>query len=424
MNTGIDSDFISGLGDLKTVGRYEILRKIGQGGTAVVYLGKDPYIKRKVAIKIALPSDRYREGFFLEVQSTGRLNHPNIIAIYDAGVHGEYCYITMEYVEGDTLETCCKKENLLPLNKAIEIILKVCHALEYAHKQGVIHRDIKPSNILMDAEGNVKITDFGIAQVSGQTAPMGVFGTPSYMSPEQLKEEMSGSQGDIFSLGCVLYELLTGEQAFAGNNFFSIMYKITEGEPPSMLELRPDLPKILEEITLKALKKDPSERYQTCMDLAYELRVALRGITETTKDDRQKELVDYIHNIPFFQNFTTEHVQELLSTSNIVRVSKGKVIVSHGEINDSFYIIMSGKTKVRKDGKDIAKIGIGECFGEMAFIAGQPRMASVVADTDCVLIKISATLLDRLPESIQVLFYKNFAKTLVSRLSKPADKKI
>jgi len=423
MDTTVDSDFISGLGDLKTVGRYEIASKLGQGGTAVVYLGKDPYIKRKVAIKIALPSDRYREGFFLEVQSTGRLNHPNIIAIYDAGVHGEYCYITMEYVEGDTLEKYCRKDNLLSLSKTIEIILKACHALDYAHKQGVIHRDIKPSNIMMDTEGEIKITDFGIAQVSGQTAPMGVFGTPSYMPPEQLKEEISGSQGDIFSLGCVLYELLTGEQAFSGGNFFTIMYKITDGEPPSMLELQPGLPKILEEITLKALIKDPADRYQTCMDLAYDLRVALRGITETTKDEKQKDLVDFIHKIPFFNNFTTEHVHELLSTSNIVRVSKGKVIVSHGEINDSFYIIMSGKTKVRIDGKDIATIGIGDCFGEMAFIAGQPRMASVVADADCVLLKISATLLDRLSESIQLLFYKNFAKTLVSRPSKPSGKK-
>jgi serine/threonine-protein kinase len=144
---------------------------------------------------------------------------------------------------------------------------------------------------------------------------------------------------------------------------------------------------------------------------------------ETTKDEKLKDIVDYIHHIPFFSNFSIEYIQELLSTSNIVRVGKGKVIVSLGEINDSFYVIMSGTTKVRKAGKDIATIGIGECFGEMAFIAGQPRVASVVADSDCVLLKISATLLDRLPESIQLLFYKNFSKTLVSRLSNPADKK-
>lgn len=422
-DTAVDSKFISGLKDLKTVGRYEILNKIGQGGTAVVYLGRDPYIRRHVAIKISLPSDRYREKFFLEVQSAGRFNHPNIVSIYDAGVHGDYCYITMEYVDGDTLEEFCQPDHLFPVATAVEIVLKVCKGLDYAHQQGVIHRDIKPSNIMLDKAGNVKITDFGIAHLTGHTAPLGVYGTPSYMSPEQLKEEMVGIQGDIFSLGCVLYELLTGEQAFGGTNHFSIMYKITNDEPKSILELRPDLSKILEDITLKALNKDPDKRYQTCMDLAYDLRIALRGLTDAPKGEKLKDIVDYILNVPFFHNFTPDQIRELIGASNIVRVSKGKIIVAYGEINDSFYIILSGKTKVRKGDIDIAIIGVGECFGEMAFIAGQPRSATVVADTDCVLLKISATLLDKSSEAIQLLFYKNFATTLVRRLSSNNSKK-
>jgi eukaryotic-like serine/threonine-protein kinase len=422
-DTPIDSKFISGLSDLKEVGRYEILDKIGQGGTAVVYLGRDPYIRRQVAVKISLPSDKYRERFFLEVQSAGRFNHPNIVSIYDAGVHGDYCYITMEYVEGDTLEKFCQKDHLFPLTKAVEIVLKVCKGLDYAHQQGVIHRDIKPSNIMIDKAGNIKITDFGIAQLTGQTAPVGVYGTPSYMSPEQLKEDASGIQGDIFSLGCVLYEVLTGEQAFYGTNHFSIMYKITNDEPKSILELRPDLPKILGDITLKALKKDPDERYQTCMDFAYDLRVALRGVTDAPKGEKMKDIVDYIQNVPFFHTFSPDQIRELIGASNIVRVGKDKIIVADGEINDSFYIIISGKTKVRKGTNDIATIGVGQCFGEMAFIAGQPRSATVAAHTDCVLLKISATLLDKSSDSIQLLFYKNFATTLVRRLSNVNGKK-
>jgi len=170
------------------------------------------------------------------------------VSIYDAGIQGDFCYITMEYIEGSTLEKYCRKDSLLPLSKGVEIILSVCNALDYAHKQRVIHRDIKPSNIMIDRMGITKITDFGIAQMTENTSKIGNYGTPNYMSPEQLKDEIVGFQSDIFSLGCVLYELFTGEQAFSGNNSFSIIYKVSNVEPVSMLDMRPDLPKILEHI--------------------------------------------------------------------------------------------------------------------------------------------------------------------------------
>ncbi len=419
-DTPVDDRFISGLIDVEVVGRYEIVRKLGQGGTAMVYLGRDPYINRFVAVKISRPSDRFREGFFLEAQSSGRLNHPNIVAVYDAGVYREYCYLTMEFVEGETLEAFCRKDRLLPLHRAVEIIFSVCNALEYAHQKGVIHRDIKPSNIMLDQNENPKITDFGIAQVTGETAPLGIFGTPSYMSPEQLKDEEVGSRGDIFSVGCVLYELLTGQQAFPGGNNFSIMYKITNEEPPPIAEYRPDLPKILEDITRKAIAKDLGSRYQSCKDLAYDLRVALRGLTDPPDTDAEKlkDVVDYIHHVPFFHTFDKDQIRELIGAANIRKIPKDTVVVEDGEIDDSFYIILSGKARVRKNGTEIALLGSGECFGEMAFISGQARSASVVTATECVLLKISATLLDRSSKSIQLQFYRNFAITLVRRLAK------
>ncbi|MBW2623188.1 MAG: serine/threonine protein kinase, partial [Deltaproteobacteria bacterium] len=281
------------LEDVQTIGRYEIMGKLGQGGTGIVYLGKDPYIKRYVAVKISQPtSDRARERFFIEAQSAGRLNHPNIVAIHDAGIYRDFCYITMEYIEGPTLEKYCRKKNLLPLDRVIEIIFSVCHALDFAHQQGVIHRDIKPSNIMLDKQGNVKITDFGIAQLTEQTAKMGIFGTPSYMSPEQLTDTIAKTESDVFSLGCVLYELLTGRQAFSGDNFFSIMYKIVNEEPEPLLKVRPELPAILEEITHKAIAKDVKERYQSCSDLAYYLRVAMHGLSGADKEiSEEVELV-------------------------------------------------------------------------------------------------------------------------------------
>lgn len=403
--------------DIKTVGRYKIIRKLGQGNTGVVYLGSDPYIKRSVAIKISQPtSDNARRRFFIEAQSAGRLNHPSIVSIYDAGVFRNSCYITMEYIEGADLKKYCKKDSLLPLNKVVEIIFSVCNALDYAHRNGVVHKDIKPANIMIDKMGNIKITDFGIAQMTERTAEIGFFGTPSYMSPEQLKDEVVGSESDIFSLGCVLYELLTAERAFSGDKVFAIMYKIINEEPVSITYLRPDLPKILGKITKRALSKARNERYQTCMDFAYELRVALRGLTGTL--DKTRDVGDYIHSVPFFHNFTKKQVRELVSACTIVKARKGKVIVAQGEIDDTFYVVLSGKAKVMKDDQQvIASIGTGQCFGEMSFIGGQARIATVLADTDCALLKISATLLDRSSESIQLLFYKSFAMTLVRRMS-------
>lgn len=428
----VDTQFLDDLSDIKTVGRYEILGRLGQGSMGVVYLGRDPYINRKVSIKISRPAadvkgekaDKYRKRFFLEAQSAGRLMHPNIVGIYDAGMYKDFCYITMEYIDGPTLEKFCDKDSVLPVSKVVELLFEACNALGYAHNRGVVHRDIKPSNIMLNKAGEVRITDFGIAQIkSEQTASKGIIGSPSYMSPEQVKEELVEDKSDIFSLGCVLYELLTGEKAFSGENYFSIMYKITNEEPVPIRQHRPDLPEILARITAKALAKDPSRRYQTCMDFAYDLRVALRGLKGATTSDKVESVVDYIHSVPFFESFTKEHVKEILGASNVIKVMKGKVVVVEGEIDDSFYIILSGEGSVRKGTQSIATISRGECFGEMSYLSGESRAATVLADTDCILLKISATLLDKSSEAIQLRFLKKFAMTLLKRLSQSNEAK-
>ncbi len=425
--SSIDSQFLADLSDINTVGRYEIMGKLGQGSMGVVYQGKDPYIGRNVSIKISRPpagvggekANKYRESFFLEAQSAGRLMHPNIIAIYDAGMYRDFCYLTMEYVDGPILGKFCNNINQLPIDKVVEIMFVVCRALDYAHKKGVIHRDIKPSNIMLNRAGEVKITDFGIAQIkSERTVIKGVMGSPSYMSPEQMKEEIVEDKSDIFSLGCVLYELLTGEKAFPGDNYFSIMYRIINEDPIPMGEIRPEIPEVLVKITMKALAKDPLKRYLTCMDFAYDLKVALRGLKGTTTPKAKVEdIIDYVHQVPFFVSFTKGIVEEILNASNIIKATKGEIVVTEGEIDDSFFIILSGRAAVHKDGKKIALIGRGECFGEMSYLSGQARTATVTADTDTVLMKISATLLDRASESMQLIFLKNFALTLVKRLS-------
>jgi len=428
----VDTKFLDDLRDVQTVGRYEIIGKLGQGSMGVVYLGKDPYINREVSIKISRPAanivgkraNKYRERFFLEAQSAGRLMHPNIVAIYDAGMYRDFCYITMEYIDGPTLVKFCNKEDLLPVSKAAEIIFHAGRALDYAHQKGVVHRDIKPSNIMLNRSEDVRITDFGIAQIkSDNTVSKGIVGSPSYMSPEQVKEESVEDKSDIFSLGCVLYELLTGERAFPGDNYFSIMYKITNNDPVPMREIRPEIPAILEKITRKALAKDTEKRYQTCMDFAYDLRVAVRGLKdENTKHTKVEDVLSYVQNVQFFKSFTKEQVEEIMHAADVVKVSKGTVMVSEGEIDDSFYIMLSGKAAVHKNNKNIASIGRGECFGEMAYLSGESRTATVMAETNCILLKISAILLDKSSQAIQLLFLKRFAMTLLHRLSVSINK--
>jgi eukaryotic-like serine/threonine-protein kinase len=426
----VDDQFLADLSDISTVGRYEIIGKLGQGSMGVVFLGRDPYINRHVGIKISRPgadvkgekADKYREKFFVEAQSAGRLVHPGIVTIYDAGMYKDFCYITMEYVDGPSLQKYCVKDNLFPVSKVVEILFTVCHALDFAHKQGVVHRDVKPSNILIGRAGEAKITDFGIAQVkTEQAGSQGIIGSPSYMSPEQVKEKPVDDKSDIFSLGCVLYEMLTGEKAFSGENSFSVMYKITNEEPCPIPEIRPEVPEILWKITKRALSKNPAERYQSCLDFAYDLRVALRGLKGGARADKIDTIVDYVHGVPFFDNFSKEQVKEILNVSNIIKVRRGKVLMSEGEIDDTFYIILSGKVAVKRGSRTITFLTRGECFGEMSYLSGQLRAATVVAETHCILMKISGTLLDKSPDPIQVLFLRNFALTLIQRLSRKKE---
>lgn len=422
--SSVHEKFISGLMDTQSMGRYKIIRKLGHGGSGVVYLARDAYIQRQVALKISRGiSSQSRKLLFLEAQSAGRLSHPNILAIYDTGIYKEFCYIIMEYVEGETLRKCCHPEHLLPLHQSIEIVFKVCSALSYAHQHGVIHRDIKPSNIMLDKHGIPKLTDFGIARMAEQKSEKGVWGTPSYMSPEQLKEEITTHQSDIFSLGCVMYELLTGQRAFSGENDFSVIYKITRENPIPVRELRPDLPEIFEEIIRKALAKSLEERYSSCTDLAYDLRVALRGIMLPKGDKKVEDIIDLLRQVPFFNNFTREQIESLGLASSIIKMPEGKTIVTEGDIDDTFYILLNGKVIIRKNDKVIAKIRAGECFGEMAYIAGKARVASATTRTKCLLMKISATLMDKAPDTVQLLFFKNFARTLSFRLEKSSGEK-
>ena len=419
----------------KEIGRHTILHELGRGSMGLVLLGWDPYIERLVAIKIPRPAkgtiskltDGFIQDFFREARSAGMLSHPNIVSIYEADVFQDFCYLTMEHVNGPTLKEFCKKDNLLPVDKVVDIIFHACRALDYAHNKGVVHWDIKPSNIMLDSAGAVKVTDFGISRTTHEAykwdetgrIDSNITGTFTYMSPQHLTPEgKADARSDVFSLGCVFYELLTGTKPFSGENIYTIAFKIAHEDPVSILKIRKELPEVLEKIVNKALAKEPDQRYQSCMDFAYDLGVAARHLKMAKKDGQVENNVDYVCNLPFFEDFNTEQVKEILKASSVLKVSKGDVIVTEGEIDDSLYIILSGKIDVIKNENKINVIDRGQCFGEMAYLSGHPRTATLKANTDCVLMKISATLMDRLSKSLQLLFMKSFAITLVNRISK------
>jgi len=265
-----------------TIGRYEISRELGRGAMGTVYLGKDPKINREVAIKTLryeeIEEERLLETkkrFFLEAEAAGKLSHPNIVTIYDVGEDSDLAYMAMELLDGTDLVRYCSRDNLLPVPEVVRIVGLVAGALDYAHRNGVVHRDIKPSNIMILKNGEIRVADFGIARVmsSSKTQTGAVLGTPSYMSPEQISGQKIDGRSDLFSLGVVFYELLTGEKPFHGDSIGTLMYKITSTAPRPLRERAPHLPELFADIVDKAIEKDLEKRYQNGGEFVSDLAV-------------------------------------------------------------------------------------------------------------------------------------------------------
>ncbi len=273
-----------------TVGRYEIIREIGQGAMGIVYEAMDPKIHRRLAIKTIRFSDEFEETrvkeiknrFFQEAEIAGKLSHPSIVSIYDVGEDYELTFLAMEFLEGDDLRQYCKKGTLLPLRKVLSMVSEVAMALDYAHGRGIIHRDVKPGNIMLLKNGKIEVTDFGIAKAisSSQTKSGVVLGTPNYMSPEQVNGQKMDGRSDIFSLGAVFFELLTGQVPFHGKNMTNLLYQITQVKHPSAREINPKVPKVCEQIINKALEKDPDNRFQTGADFAKYLKATIKKMDQ------------------------------------------------------------------------------------------------------------------------------------------------
>jgi serine/threonine protein kinase len=415
----------------KRLGKYELLSKLGDGATSTVYLGRDPFAKREVAIKVATPEilrdpERgrlYTRLFLNEASLVGKLTHPHIVQIYDAVVTDDLCYIVMEYISGGTLEIHTQSDKLLPVDVVVELVFKCTRALEFAHRLGITHRDIKPANIMMCGEHDIKITDFGAAITSAPNHPTIItgVGSPAYMSPEQIRERPLDHRTDIYSLGVVMHQLLTGELPFDGETDYAIIFQIINTTPSPPSARRPDLPPILDQIVAKAMARDPAARYPTWTAFAQDLAQAVRTrqLKRHHGDLPETEKFATLRTLPFFTDFTDVEIWETLRFAGWQRVDPGAVIMRDGDPGTSFGFLIEGELEVSKNGRAIATLGPGESFGEMSVIRryAHERIADITAATEARIVIIRSEALKEASGGCRMHFYQGFLEIMADRLS-------
>ena len=424
-----DMDELTGIIPEK-LGKFDIVRELGRGSMAVVYLGYDPFMDRNVAVKVAHPKylrdpetgPQFKKMFFNEARIAGMLDNRFILPVYDAGIEGDILYIVMEYVRGETtLKNHTDPATLLPIPKVLEIIYKCCKALDYAHSRKVIHRDVKSTNILLTEDMDVRIADFGIAQVikAEDTHVMGIIGSPRYMSPEQVGEKALTNQTDVFSLGVVMYELLTGNLPFTANTLPGLANQIMNEEPLLLKDHRPDIPDSLEMILKRVLAKNTAARYPKCMAMAADLSLAFKHQMHVTtrSDSTKQEKFKRIKAKPFFKDFFDSEIWEVIDHSAWDEYDPGESIVTEGDLDDSFYIIIKGEVEVVKGQAVLSTLDEGSCFGEMAYFSKTKRTASIISKGEVMLLKLTSIRMEKASTGCQLRFMRVFMHTLIERLS-------
>lgn len=411
------------------IGKYQIGERLGHGTCGVVHRAHDPFVGRDVAIKVAhrsetakmLQSGQNRRTFFSEAHAAGQLMHPHIVAVYDAGMEGPYSYIVMEYVPGDTLTRWGRRaRERLPVERAVDIAFRCCRALDYAHGRGIVHRDIKPSNVLVAGDGTVKIADFSIALLSahpGAEQPGVAEGTPHYMAPEQVRGTGVGPATDLYALGVVMFELLAGRVPFTDPDVQRLFRSIEREPAPALAEAAPSAPAELAAIVDRLLAKDPPERYGSGAEVAAALARVFDRLRRGEQQLAKGEHRDLLRGLAFFDGFGDDEIDALLEASSLLQFRAGEPIVREGELESSFYIIVTGSAAVQKGGVRIENLGKGDCFGEMGFVTETRRTATITAATDAIVLKLGRSSMDLAPRETQLLYYRTFAETLVYRLA-------
>ena len=412
------------------VANYPVVRKLGEGATSEVFLCQDPFRGREVAVKRIFPEALrdpvrgrlFRKLFFTEASLAGKLEHPHIAQIYDAGIGEDSGYIVMEYVPGGTMERFCVPEGLLPVDEIVEIIFKCTRALAYAHAQGVTHRDIKPGNILYAAEpADVRIGDFGLAlNLGAETTQITGVGSPAYMSPQQIREELVDHRTDLYSLGVVMYQMLAGTLPFKGTNKFSMIYQITQYDPPPPSSHRREVPASLDRIVRRAMQKEVDQRYQSGDEFAEELIEALRsGLGDQRETFGDADKFAALRAMRFFKPFADPELWEVVALGKWQRVPLGTALLREGEPGDFFCVLVDGEMRVTKNKKLLSVLGPGECFGEMAYLSlgSQQRGATVTASRNSRIVRIRVSSLEQATIACRSKFDRAFIGILVERLN-------
>ena len=408
------------------VGKYEVQKLLGKGATGTVYHAKDTFSGREVALKTIEPEifrdpefgAVYRQQFLNEASLAGKLKHPHIASILDAVVQENSGYIAMELVSGGELSKHTKPGKLLPVEDVLQIGFKCCGALDYAFKEGIVHRDIKPANIMLAQGTNVKIADFGAAylrkSVAVQTASMG---SPYYVSPEQIQNKNLTFHSDMYSLGVVLYELLTGQRPFTADSMDALMKKITEQQPTPPTKLRADLPKEIDAILFRALAKKPEQRYKTWHDFSIELSTLGNKILPTgVIPDSEKYVA--VKKVPMLSGLSDAELWELALAGKWTEVPAKKTIMKENEKGLSFFLVGKGQVKVTRKGRLLNTLDERECFGEMAYIRGGeiPRHATVESATELLLAEFDPATLAKMSLAAQLHLMRALVRNLVDRL--------
>jgi serine/threonine protein kinase len=408
------------------VGKYDVQKMLGRGATGTVYLARDTFSGREVALKTIEPEvfrdpefgTVHRSQFQNEASLAGKLKHPHIAAILDAAVSEDSGYIAMELVTGGDLSAHTRPERLLPVADVLQIGFKCCGALDYAFREGIVHRDIKPANIMIAQGTDVKIADFGAAYLrQSQAVQTAVMGSPYYLSPEQIAGRELTHHSDMYALGVVLYELLTGQQPLRAENLQALLRKIVELEPLPPSEVRRDLPRELDPVILRALRKNPAARYPAWSDFARELSKVVRLLIPAESiPDTEKYMA--LKSVEMLASLADAELWELANAGRWARVDKGRTIVREKDKGRSFFFLAEGEVKVTRGGRLLNVVNRSECFGEMAYIWGGelPRHASVESMTRLLLAEFDPDALARMSVGAQLQLTRALVRNLVDRL--------
>jgi len=355
-----------------------------------------------------------------EIRLSGQLKHPFIVDTYEAGLIEGGGYIVMEYLSGGTLKPFIQPDKLLPIERVVEILFKVCKALEYVYSFGILHRDIKPGNILLNQNGDIKVSDFGSCyQSNGEETQVLDVGTFDYVPPEQFKNASPNVQFDIYATGLMAYQLLTGHVPYTGKTSESLIYQKLYVDPPPLSEWRKDIPPRLSDVILRAIARDPVQRYGEWKAFSDDLEGALstsRNYKEIINDSSKYASLS---KLDFFREFDQRELWETIQVSTRILYKPGETIVSEGEAGTSIYVIIVGEADVFKEGAKINRMKPGSCFGEIAYLdkATQIRTASVVASTMLVALCIDGERLRKSSDGLQARFSCAFLRAMLDKIA-------